>query len=670
MAREINSNLILINAPAGSGKTTTIEKNIMRTLSEQPKSKILCITYTNRAAIELLARINNNSVKIQTIHSYINEFIKIYFTHEDVLNLYFEIYGAQIKSDIENIDKEPRLTEKNNRYKEKQSMEDEELSFDTVRNSIKKINYNELSFNSLYYGGLSHDDLLSFAKKVIIRFPVLKKRIVDKYDFIYIDEYQDTSSNVLDLFYDSVTTAGNKTKLYLLGDKMQQIYKNYDGKFEEELTEFDISQQLKTNYRTTTKIVNVLNKLYNDKKYIQEPCEKAVNNAQCKQPTIIITNDVHESLNDSNNNLSNALKLYVFNRARFKAMSAESLYAAVSGMEKYSAMSKHSAVEVLTKDAIDNPDELMRYLRLISDAIENFCDKKFGEVIQELKRHKIFNPSNLKINTHEDKIHFEIELNKLCAEYNDNAHTLKSFIEKMINMDILIPDKFISIFENEEYQNLLCVNILEYRNLKSDLKQPNVSTQHGVKGEGYDKVCFIAENSSNPSVKMYEFFELFSKNNINLTDFQKFYYDYVLKLEDLELELSCKFSKMKAPKFKTIEKFITEFLSKTREEMAGNIYFDFIYSEAYDKYFQKQKVSNALPCLKSTTIFGMLTAYRLFYVGCSRAKKELTVIIDENKIMTYKDTFVAKMKSVGFNVVGHQDLISTGSISRPLGRTL
>lgn len=90
--------------------------------------------------------------------------------------------------------------------------------------------------------------------------------------------------------------------------------------------------------------------------------------------------------------------------------------------------------------------------------------------------------------------------------------------------------------------------------------------------------------------------------------------------------------------------------------MVGNIYFDFIYSETYDKYFLKQNVSNALPCLKSTTIFGMLTAYRLFYVGCSRAKKELTVVIDESKIMTYKDAFVAKMQSVGFNVAGYQDL--------------
>lgn len=651
MAREINSNLILINAPAGSGKTTTIEKNIIRTLSEQPKSKILCITYTNRAAKELSARINDISVKIQTIHSYINEFIKIYFTHKDVLNLYFEIYGAKIKSDIENKNKEPRLTEKNDRYKEKQSIEDEEFSYDTVRNNIKKINYNELSFNSLYYGGLSHDDLLSFAKKVINRFPVLKKRIVDKYDYIYIDEYQDTSSNVLDIFYDSVTTAGDKTKLYLLGDKMQQIYKNYDGNFEEELAEFDISQQLKINYRTTTKIVNVLNNLYNDEKYVQKPCEKAINNHRCKQPTIIITNDVNKFLKDSDSNLSNALKLYVFNRARFKAMSAVNLYAAVSSMEKYSAMSKHSAVEVLTNDATDNPDELMRYLRLISDAIENFYDKKYGKVIQEFKKHKIFNPSNLKINTHEEKIHFEAEFNKLCAEYDDNTHTLKSFIEKMIDMDILIPDKFISIFENEEYQNLLCVNILEYRNLKMDLKQPNVSTQHGVKGEGYDEVCFIAENSSNPPVKMYEFFELFSTQDVNLTDFQKFYYDYMLKLEELEQKLTCKLSKYNADEFKSNKKCITDFLSETKEQMSDNIYFDFIYAESYNKYFQNQNKTNSVPCLKPTTIFGMLTAYRLFYVGCSRAKEDLTVIVDRSKIMSYKNDFVAKMELVGFNVV-------------------
>mgnify|MGYP000417609141 CR=1 FL=1 len=52
MADEVN-NCHLINAPAGSGKTTLIKSMVRKFLLENPKDNILCITYTNRAADEL-----------------------------------------------------------------------------------------------------------------------------------------------------------------------------------------------------------------------------------------------------------------------------------------------------------------------------------------------------------------------------------------------------------------------------------------------------------------------------------------------------------------------------------------------------------------------------------------------------------------------------------------
>ena len=77
---------------------------------------------------------------------------------------------------------------------------------------------------------MGHDDLISFTRLAVDRFPVIKKKISDKYQLIFIDEYQDTSADVLYIFYTSVIE--KKSRLYLLGDKMQQIYKNYNGEFE------------------------------------------------------------------------------------------------------------------------------------------------------------------------------------------------------------------------------------------------------------------------------------------------------------------------------------------------------------------------------------------------------------------------------------------------------
>ena len=56
-------------------------------------------------------------------------------------------------------------------------------------------------------------------------------------------------SDVLKIFFESVHNT--KTKLFLFGDRMQQIYKNYDGSFEESFELFDTTKALTTNYRST-----------------------------------------------------------------------------------------------------------------------------------------------------------------------------------------------------------------------------------------------------------------------------------------------------------------------------------------------------------------------------------------------------------------------------------
>ena len=55
---------------------------------------------------------------------------------------------------------------------------------------------------------------------------------------------------------------------------MQQIYKNYNGEFEEKLETFNRSVNLSINYRTTPKIVDILNYIYNDEALKQCPYEK------------------------------------------------------------------------------------------------------------------------------------------------------------------------------------------------------------------------------------------------------------------------------------------------------------------------------------------------------------------------------------------------------------
>ena len=118
MANKLN-NCYLINAPAGSGKTTEIKSIVQRCIIDNPKDNILCITYTNRAADELSKGILSKNVFIGTIHSFLHFFLKPYFAHQDILELYFEIYGAQISERIDNKGQKESIAESNARYIER-----------------------------------------------------------------------------------------------------------------------------------------------------------------------------------------------------------------------------------------------------------------------------------------------------------------------------------------------------------------------------------------------------------------------------------------------------------------------------------------------------------------------------------------------------------------------
>ena len=303
MVDGVVENIFLVNAPAGSGKTTWIKQQVESYLLKNPNDNVLCITYTNRAAEELGRDINSDRVYFGTIHSFINDFIGSFFSHTAIINLYWEIYREQISERIQNAEQKSNWAESNEKYKEKYGR----IDLDTVRANIASISYNEAPFNSLYRGALSHDDLISFTRLAVDKFPVIKKKISDKYQLIFVDEYQDTAADVLHLFYTSVV--GKKSKLYLLGDKMQQIYKNYNGEFEEQLKTFNKSVSLSTNYRTTPKIVDILNYIYNDEALKQYPYEKNSNDVMKFPPKVLIVTDMEKSVSDFRENNKEALEI-------------------------------------------------------------------------------------------------------------------------------------------------------------------------------------------------------------------------------------------------------------------------------------------------------------------------------------------------------------------------
>ena len=646
MVNGMRNNTFLINAPAGSGKTTTI-RNMLKTITmSNSNTKVLCITYTNRAADELKKDLNNSNITVCTIHSYINDLISPFFSEKSAIDLYWNIFEQNIRDRIANHKSDEKIKAGNERYIEKYGS----LSEEVVKENLTRISYGETPFTSLYYGKLSHDDLLMFAFALAEKYPIILKKIYGKYNYIFIDEYQDTSAYVLKLFHAAVTKK-HSVDLYLLGDRMQQIYRNYDGSFEEEFQTFDTTNKLDTNHRSIAEIISILNNIYNDNDYNQNPSEANKNIRPDIAPRIIISQKPQNTIQSIQKSFPNTLILYLMNKEKYEEIGALSLYQCFDKMEAYSFGKKYSPSDVLSDLSEDNPDLIMKLLFTICKIISLYDTENFGNIISSCKRQSnFFNVSTFRINKHSDKSILKERLDLFVGTYTSEESTIANVLEKLQEVEILKSDLLKELKENEEYKLLLDVKIKEVHNLFEYLNIPTISTQHGVKGESHTSVVFFAnDNYNNPNVRMYEFFNLWSNKEFSLTTFEEFYYSYVSDATSLQRQMGIKISELKKDTYE-VNKTIIDNACNAALEKYKNEVFDFICKKDFETYLSKKNVSTAKDIFKTSKVEGVLTAYKLFYVGCSRARKNLSVVVDESKISTYRDAFIKKLHSIGFNI--------------------
>ena len=218
----------LLKGGAGSGKTYSLVEAITFILKNNKSAKIACITYTNAAADELNKRFSRGDQNIaSTIHKF--------------------IWGqiARYQSDIKRA-----LIE---------SIDDGKIiNYDNIplnENSFQEgISYGE--FLNLQKGVISHDEVLIIASRMFQSHKLLCRITKLKYDYIFIDEYQDTHQSVLDMLFDYVQiadTSHHQLTIGLFGDEMQKIYNNMDGL----KPNWKITEIIKEdNYRSCPRILN------------------------------------------------------------------------------------------------------------------------------------------------------------------------------------------------------------------------------------------------------------------------------------------------------------------------------------------------------------------------------------------------------------------------------
>ena len=502
---------------------------------------------------------------------------------------------------------------------------------------------------------LDFNDLEQYTLQLLSENQGVAQTLYQQFHEIMIDEYQDTSSYVLDIFYDAVKNREN-VQIYLFGDRMQQIYRNYDGSFEGKLKEFDTSDRLEVNFRSIGKIVSILNNIYNDSSFEQQPTESNANVVPDIEPHVIISSNVPESIYKLQNKFPKILVLYLMNKEKYEEIGAKNLYDAYRGMEAYTFGRKYSPTDILSDMSNDNPDILMKFLFLLNNVIGLYIDKNYGMVISICKKeNKYFDSSQFKIKKHADKKSIKNKFDKIIEIYEKDGCLIREVIESLFDNGF-IPEKVKNDFEeNIEYQKVLDIEMKEVSNLANYLSMPHISTQHGVKGESHTSVIFVAsDNGNTPNVRMYPFFELWSELEFSLPQFEELFYSYKKIIEEVEKELGMKVSKLTAETHNKNEKnktILSKYSKQVLEKYQGNLLFEALCKEDFIAYLKKPNVKNVQKIFKITEIEGILTAYKLFYVGCSRARKNLIIIVEKNKIMNFKEKFVDKAKKIGFTVL-------------------
>ena len=237
-------NNFLLSGGAGSGKTYSLVSVIRQVIAEHPTTKVACMTYTNAAVKEIEERVNHKNLKVSTIHDFLWDNIK-----------HFQKELKQAIISLANIEEVSRISIDGTNP----------LSDNYFDSLIDGIQYKE--FVRLREGIISHDEVLIVANYLFEKYPKLCSIAKDKYKFIFIDEYQDTSKKVVEIFLTHFKNSKRKCVIGFFGDSMQSIYDDGIGN----LNEFkeDIENPLneipkKQNRRNPQLVINLANKLRTD----------------------------------------------------------------------------------------------------------------------------------------------------------------------------------------------------------------------------------------------------------------------------------------------------------------------------------------------------------------------------------------------------------------------
>ena len=272
---------LLILAGAGSGKTRTVTYRIAYMVLEKEISpyKILAVTFTNKAAKEMKIRVESligieaKKVMISTFHSFGVRLLRVHATKLGY-DANFNIYDADDqKKLVGRLMKELVITNKQltpasvvskiSKYKE-DGDEPSDITKEAYNTDTKVIAavYEKYAEELIKNNAMDFADLLINTNKLLDDPEVLEK-IQDRYEYVMVDEYQDTNN----IQYQIITKIARKHKnICVVGDEDQSIY-GFRGANIRNILDFEkeykdaMVVKLEQNYRSTQNILGAANSI-------------------------------------------------------------------------------------------------------------------------------------------------------------------------------------------------------------------------------------------------------------------------------------------------------------------------------------------------------------------------------------------------------------------------
>lgn len=463
---------LLILAGAGSGKTTVLVNRIAYIIeSENVRPyNIMAITFTNKAANEMKERVNraigdlSQDMWLCTFHT---ACVRILRSHIQLLGFEssFVIYdSADSKTLLKECYKELDIDEKNFPIrstaaiisKAKDNMQDT----DTFR-MVNKSDYRLSKIADIYElyqkklkanNAVDFDDILFWAVKILMENPDVLEKYQDRFQYIMVDEYQDTNNAQYMLIS---MLAAKHENICVVGDDDQSIYKFRGANiqnilnFEDNFENAEIIK-LEQNYRSTKIILDAANAVIHNNEGRKSKSLWTENAGGDKikfhsgynerDEAVYITTEM-EKLHSAGMNYSDMAVLYRTN-AQSRVIEEMLLrsavpYKVVGGLRFYDRKEIKDIIAYLR--LIHNPDDNLSFQRIINEpkrGIGSTTIEKLAAITQDFEI-SMFDAARY-ANQYASLSKSQVKLVEFCEmiislKNSEKTMKLTEFVEKVMN---------------------------------------------------------------------------------------------------------------------------------------------------------------------------------------------------------------------------------------------